>query len=147
MHMAVFVDSLVKDMCNVNTLITSAVLNLFRLADHLSNFVAVRGPPNKFLHFLGKISEFLTTFFSNFDLNSFSARGPTQKNSPIFQISLIFQGQGQKNHYNFICNLVVTQSMKRCQLRFPVFVRNKPERRWSQRLLKLFLFSHRNDTS
>ena len=28
------------------------VLNLFRLADHLTNFVSVRGPPNKFPHFL-----------------------------------------------------------------------------------------------
>src|SRR6218665_1890888 len=34
-----------------------AVLNLFRLADHLTNFVSVRGPPNKFPHFHGKISD------------------------------------------------------------------------------------------
>src|SRR6218665_1170061 len=41
----------------------AVVLNLFRLADHLTNFVSARGPSNKFLHLLRKISEFLTTFF------------------------------------------------------------------------------------
>src|SRR6218665_2277898 len=44
----------------------AAVLNLFQLADHLTNFFSVRGPPKKFLNFLGKFSEFLTTFFSHF---------------------------------------------------------------------------------
>src|SRR6218665_694339 len=32
----------------------AAVLNLFRLADHLTNFVLVRGPPKIFYIFLGK---------------------------------------------------------------------------------------------
>ena len=40
-----------------------AVLNLFRLADHLTNFFSGRGPPKNFYIFSGK---FLTTFFSHF---------------------------------------------------------------------------------
>ena len=45
---------------------SAAVLNLFRVADHLKNFVSVRGPHKKFLDFLWKISELLTTLFSHF---------------------------------------------------------------------------------
>src|SRR6218665_1644465 len=56
--------------CSVNYALSAqfrtAVLNLFRLADHLTNFVSVRGPPKVLLYFLGKISEFLTTLFSHF---------------------------------------------------------------------------------
>ena len=45
------------------TLSKAAVLNLFRLADHLTNFVSVRGPPKKFPYSLRKISDDL---FCNF---------------------------------------------------------------------------------
>src|SRR6218665_1774185 len=46
----------------------AAVLNLFRLADHQTNFVSVRGPPNKFPHFPGKISDhhFLVISLKNY---------------------------------------------------------------------------------
>src|SRR6218665_2906130 len=45
----------------------AAVLNLFRVADHLTNFVSVRGPPK-----MSTFSEFLTTFLVIFLLNFFS---------------------------------------------------------------------------
>src|SRR6218665_3303500 len=44
-----------------------AVLNLFRVADHLTNFVSVRGPPK-----MSTFSEFLTTFLVIFPFNFFS---------------------------------------------------------------------------
>src|SRR6218665_885671 len=61
----------------------SAVLNLFRLADHFTNFFSVRGPPKKFLHFLGKIPEFLTTFFPKCFLGSRTTK-KNLANSPNF---------------------------------------------------------------
>src|SRR6218665_2480259 len=78
----------------------AAVLNPFRLADHLTNFVSVRGPP-KMSTFSRKFSEFLTTFFSHCPLNLFSVRGPPKRISPIFPISSHFSGQVQKKHLNF----------------------------------------------
>ena len=124
----------------------AAVLNLFRLADHLTNFVSLRGPPQQFLHFLGKISEFLTTFlviFSKFFLVSRS----TKKNFANFPNFLAFFWVKDRHKIPIsICNLVVTQSIKRYQVLVHSFVRNQPERRWGQVLL-IFLFSHRNDTS
>src|SRR6218665_912600 len=60
----------------------SAVLNLFRVADHLTNFVSVRGPHKKFLHFLWEISEFLTTFLVIFP--NFSRFADHTKNFYIF---------------------------------------------------------------
>src|SRR6218665_3658572 len=52
----------------------------------------------------------------------------------------------KKNIPIFICNLVATQSMKSYQVLVHSFVRNQPERRWGQFLLKFLLFSHSNDT-
>src|SRR6218665_205834 len=72
----------------------------------------------KFLHFLGKISEFMTTFLKSFPLNCFSVCGPPKRISPIFTISLHFQGSRTEKHSNFHLqySLVVTQSMKRLQV-------------------------------
>src|SRR6218665_2790118 len=107
----------------------AAVLNLFRLADHLTNFVSVRGPPKQFLHFLGESSEFMTTFLA-IPPNFFSVRETQTRISPIFPISLHFSGSRTgRNIPISICNLhvVVTQSMKRYQVLVHNFVRNQPE--------------------
>src|SRR6218665_1692190 len=119
--------------------IRPAALNLFRVADHLTNFVSVRGPPK-----MSTFSEFLTTFLVIFPLNFFSVtlgdgckilgdgcmdrplshpkfwgnRPPDHQKefSKFSQFPGISQGQGQKKHSIFICNLVVTQSIKRYQV-------------------------------
>ena len=79
----------------------------------------------------------------------FSIIGARARAAPL---SLRLWGQGRKIHSLCplhpipICNLVVTQSMKRYQVLVHSFVRNQPER-WLGKFLLNFLFSHRNDTS
>src|SRR6218665_1135019 len=123
----------------------AAFLNLFRVADHLTNFVSVRGPPK-----MSTFSEFLTTFLVIFPLNFFSVTfiflgyiggrmqniggrmhgpsplppqilgepspGPPKRIFQIFPISLHFSGSRTEKHSIFICKLVVTQSIKRYQV-------------------------------
>src|SRR6218665_724731 len=113
----------------------SAVLNLFRLADHLTNFVSVRGPPKKCLHFLEKISDdLLKSFFLIFWFADHQKEFRQFSNFLAF-----FRVKGRKNIPISIYNLVVTQSMKRHQVLVHNFVRNQLERRWGQFLLN---FSH-----
>src|SRR6218665_13766 len=82
----------------INRYVRPAVLNLFRFADHLTTFVSVCGPPNKFPHFLWEISDDISS------KNVVSVRAPHKKFN-IFpgkiltsfsQIPCIFQGQAQK---------------------------------------------------
>src|SRR6218665_985697 len=109
--------------------VISAVLNLFRVADHLTNFVSVRGPPK-----MSTFSEFLTTFLVIFLLNFFSVTlggtdakywgtdawavpsptpnfggtvpRTTKKNFPNFPNFLAFlRVKDRKKHSIFICKL------------------------------------------
>src|SRR6218665_1599290 len=100
---------------------SAAVLNLFRLADHLTNFVSVRRPPK-----MSTFSEFLTTFLVIFPLNFCSVTlggrmqniggrlspphpkfwgnrppDPQKEFSKFSQFPCISQGQGQKKTFNF----------------------------------------------
>src|SRR6218665_3438036 len=94
----------------------TSVLNLLRLAEHLTNFVSVRGPPNKFPHFPGKISD--DPLFSHFPPKFFSVRAP-HKNFDIFPgkirttflviifpNSLNYSGTSTKRITISICSLV-----------------------------------------
>src|SRR6218665_1679238 len=108
----------------------AAFLNLFRVADHLTNFVSVRGPPK-----MSTFSEFLTTFLVIFPLNFFSVTfiflgyiggrmqniggrmhgpsplppqilgepspGPPKRIFQIFPISLHFSGSRTEKTFNF----------------------------------------------
>src|SRR6218665_1876873 len=80
---------------------TAAVLNLFRLADHLTNFVLVRGPP-KMSTFSRKISEFLTIFLKSFSLTFFLGSRTIKKNFANFPNFLaFFRVKDRKKHSNF----------------------------------------------
>src|SRR6218665_77670 len=96
-------------------LFKASVLNLLRLADHLTNFVSVRGPPKKFPHFPGKISD--DPLLSHFPPKFFSVGAPHKfrhfpgKNSDylflvIFPNSLNFSGTSTKRITISICSLV-----------------------------------------
>src|SRR6218665_2611455 len=134
----------------------SAVLNLFRVADHLTNFVSVRGPPK-----MSTFSEFLTTFLVIFPLNfsrlhwgngckilgdgcmgrplshpKFWGNRPPYHQKEFSQFSqfpCISQGQGQKNiQFSFASYSCDTIHKKVPSLSSHSFVRNQPERRWGQ---------------
>ena len=91
-------------------LFKASVLNLLRLADHLTNFVSVRGPPKKFPHFPGKISD--DPLLSHFPPKFFSVGAPHKfrhfpgKNSDYLFFSHfpkfleLFRDKHKKN-YNF----------------------------------------------
>src|SRR6218665_1723181 len=80
----------------------AAVLNLIRLVDHLTNFVSACGPPKKFLHFLGKISEFLNDLLKSFCLKKYSPFANHQKEFRQFsQFSLHFSGSRTEKIFKF----------------------------------------------
>jgi len=99
---------------HVDLTIRAAVLNLFRLADHLTNFVSVHGTPKTFFIFFGKFMNLGRPFlviFPNFCLCSRT----TKKNFANFpNFSAFFRVKDRKNIPISMCSLVVTQSMKRC---------------------------------
>src|SRR6218665_4185125 len=118
--MQIYAKCMLKIVRTYNTinlyLFKASVLNLLRLADHLTNFVSVRGPPYKFPHFPGKISD--DPLFSNFPPKFFSVRAP-HKNFDIFPgkirttfflvifpNSLNYSGTSTKRITISICSLV-----------------------------------------
>ena len=94
---------------------TAAVLNRFRLADHLTNFVSVRGPQKISYILLGKFLNFwwpFLVFFPKYFLGSQT----TKRNFANFPNFLAFSRvKDRKNIKISIFNLVVTQTMKRYQ--------------------------------
>src|SRR6218665_988614 len=96
----------------------------------------------------------LSRFADHQKISTFSLNFPRfadhQKESRQFsQLVAFLRVKDRKNIPISICNLVVTQSMRRYQ-GLPVvhsFVKNQPERRGGQFFAHFFLFSHRNETS
>src|SRR6218665_3812173 len=71
-----------------------AVLNVFRLADHLTNAVSARGPPKTCPHFLCKISDemgflVISPKFHNFPPNSLHFSGTSTEISISSLVSLV----------------------------------------------------------
>src|SRR6218665_1287853 len=65
----------------------------------------------------------------------------TKKNFANFpNFFAFFKIKDRKNIPISICNLVVTQSMKRYQVSLHSFVRNQPERRWGSIFAQFFYF-------
>ena len=68
----------------------------------LDKFCLCSRTTEKFLHFLGKISEFLTSLFSHFIFPKFFlVRGPPKRISPSFPISLHFSGSRTERTFQF----------------------------------------------
>ena len=90
-----------SEMTTKLTCCRAAVLNLFRIADHLTNFISVRGPPKNVYIFLGKFLNFWQPFLVIF-LTFLSRFADHQKEfRKCSQFPCIFQGEGQKKTFQF----------------------------------------------